>query len=164
MRLRIRFPPQILVLTAIAMLAVAAFWPILGVLPGRPAQVLTVIAALTAFCGGFLVPRGSQLAFAFLWAAFGVAAALSVLGVFSGLIVVYAATALVLVAAISALPNESGFPSRWDWHFILVFAVAYGAIIGSAWIAARDSQNLQGTEPSLGAEGRMEAIRPSSEP
>ncbi len=104
----------------------AAFWPVMVALPGPLAQMLTVIAAVLALCGAIVAPRESRLAIASLWAAFGVAAGLGVVGVWSGLIFFYAPAALLLVVSILVTPYPPEFSTKWDAQFVLVFAVVYG--------------------------------------
>jgi hypothetical protein len=119
-----RFLDRALIVGAVAAMFYGAFWPVFGYPVGRPVQVLAVVAAVTAVVGTAFVPRGSQGAFTFLWAAFGMSCAIGTIGVFSvGLI--YLAAAVFILFAIFATPNNSPIELRYDWRYIVAFYVGY---------------------------------------
>jgi hypothetical protein len=113
-----------LLLGAVAFMAYGAFWPIFDTLPGRGIQLLTVVAIVTTGAGGLALPRGSRLAFHMLWVAFGMAAALGSLGIFSVGFAFLGAAAL-LVLAIIATPNSSDIELRYDWRYEAGFHAGY---------------------------------------
>jgi phosphoglycerol transferase MdoB-like AlkP superfamily enzyme len=169
MALRNRLVSSVLVLGAVVLLLLGAFWPVMVALPGQLAQILTVIAAVLALCGGYFAPREPRLAIASLWAAFGIAAALGVVGVWSGLIVFYAPAALLLAVSILATPYESEFSTRWDAQFVLIFAVVYAvtfmAALGSGvshydGMSAASEQTYYVTDRP-GSESRLRHRRPA---
>jgi hypothetical protein len=105
-------------------MAYGAYWPIFDTLPGRGIQILTFVATATTFAAGFVAPRGSRLAFHLLWIAFGMAAALGIVGIFS-VGFAYLIAAALLVRAIITTPNNSEIELRYDWRYVMGFHVGF---------------------------------------
>ena len=118
------FLDRVLTLAALALLWYGAFWPIFAQGPLVGLQPVTVLVMAAAALGGIILPRGSLLALAALWAAFGMAAALGVIGIFS-VGYVYLGAALLLLLAIFAMPNRSGVPFRYERRFIAAFYIGF---------------------------------------
>jgi hypothetical protein len=118
------FVDRALTVGAIAFMLYGAFWPIFDVLPGRGVRILTVIAIATAAAGGLVAPRGSRLAFTLLWVAFGMAAAIGTIGIFS-VGFAYLIAAVLLVFTIIATPNRSEIELRYDWRYVVGFHIGY---------------------------------------
>ncbi|MCC7021944.1 MAG: hypothetical protein IT338_03910 [Thermomicrobiales bacterium] len=99
-------------------------------LPSLGLRLLVACTAMVAAIGGLLAPHGGRVAFTLLWAAFGMAAALGTIGIFSiGLI--FLTAALLVLLAIFLMPNRSEIALRYDWRFILAFAIGYIAIFAA---------------------------------
>ena len=117
---------RFLALVAILLMVYGAFWPVFDTLPGRGAQVMAMIAAATTLAA-IIAPTGSRLALSLLWAAFGMACAVGIVGIFS-IGYVYLAAAVVLILAIVATPNRSDLELKFDWHYIAAFYAGFLSI------------------------------------
>jgi hypothetical protein len=112
------------ILGAIAFMAYGAFWPIFDEFPRPGIQYLTLVAIAVTVAGGFRLPRGSRPAFHALWVAFGMAAALGTIGIFS-VGFAYLIAAALIVLAIVATPNNSEIELRYDWRYVVGFHIGY---------------------------------------
>lgn len=119
-----RLVDRVLILGAIGFMLYGAFWPIFDTLPGQGIQILTLVAIATTLAAGCVVPRGSRPAFHLLWVAFGMAAALGTIGIFS-VGFAYLVAAALLVLAIFATPNNSEIELRYDWRYVVGFHIGY---------------------------------------
>jgi hypothetical protein len=123
LRANMRAPGRLLTIAATALMGYGAFWPVMGEPIARGGQILASIA-ITTTLASVLVPLGNRLAFTLLWASFGMACALGIIGLFS-VGFVYWAAALLLLAAIFATPNRSDLELRYDWRYIAAFYVGF---------------------------------------
>jgi hypothetical protein len=112
--------------------ASAAFF-CLGILPLLIAQspfiftLLSITTAGLAIAGGWALETNPTNGIALLWTAFGVAFALSLIGIFSfGIIYLFAA--IMILMAISAAPNPNGH-SWFGFKFILPEIVSFAATL-----------------------------------
>lgn len=122
-----RYSNKVLALAAVGFMVLGAFYPIYGERPGRALQSLAVIAIAAVMTGAWFVPQGSQSTFFLLWAAFGMAAAIGTISIFSvGFTFLIAAVTILL--SIFTTPNRSSIELRYDWRFIAAFFIGYLAM------------------------------------
>lgn len=113
---------------ALAVMLIAAWWPVTGQIPGAGFRGLATLASGLAFAASFIAPRGSFLALTLLWAALGGAVGLGIVGLFS-IGFFYFAAAMLLIVAIAMTPNRPGSPSRGASQYLFAFAIAVGVVL-----------------------------------
>lgn len=92
--------------------------------PGDSLLALGVVTIAVTLAAGFAVPRGTRPAFHLPWLAFGMAASLGTVGIFSVGFAYLIAVAL-LVLALVATPNRSAIELRYDWRYVVGFHAGY---------------------------------------
>lgn len=91
--------------------------------------VLLMLAPLCAIRASFGGRLGTGVAFGFLWAAFGLAVGLAIVGMFS-FGILYLCALPFLLAAIATTPNRSRH-RRWAFRYLGVQLVAFLAVLGA---------------------------------
>lgn len=124
---------RVLVLAALAFMVGA---DVIVFALGEPSLLLGVLLVLAPVCairGSFGAGRGTPVAFGLLWAAFGLAVGLAIVGMFS-FGILYLLALPFLVAAIATTPNRSPH-RRWAFRYLGVQLLAFIAVGGAVAVA-----------------------------